>query len=190
MDAIFGLYARFEFGSEIGSDPYNFGIGIVVATTTMERTNPASEVTIDAAGPQHVTSVLAMSRRMNEEDGHPIDAAGEAAVRLLCLGDMAARCWIARTDSGDHAVGYIVLTLGFSIEHGGRDGFIDELYVVPEMRGQGIGKKLMRIAEDAARALGVMTLHLEVEKENKSAQALYRDGGWRDTQRILMSKKL
>lgn len=149
-----------------------------------------AEVSIDAAGPQHVTSVLALSRTMNEEDGHPLDESGEAAVRLLCLGDMAARCWLARHSSGDKAIGYIILTLGFSIEHGGRDGFIDELYVIPEMRGFGVARKLMQIAEEAARALGVGTLHLEVENRNKDAQALYRKSGWRDTHRKLLSKKL
>jgi ribosomal protein S18 acetylase RimI-like enzyme len=127
---------------------------------------------------------------MNEEDGHPLDEAGEAAVRLLCLGDMAARCWLARCSSGDKAIGYIILTLGFSIEHGGRDGFIDELYVVPEMRGLGLAKRMMQIAEEAARALGVNTLHLEVENRNKAAQAVYRKSGWRDTHRKLFSKKL
>ena len=161
-----------------------------MATTSLKRKNAMAEVSIDAAGPQHVTSVLALSRTMNEEDGHPLDESGEAAVRLLCLGDMAARCWLARHSSGDKAIGYIILTLGFSIEHGGRDGFIDELYVIPEMRGFGVARKLMQIAEEAARALGVGTLHLEVENRNKDAQALYRKSGWRDTHRKLLSKKL
>lgn len=156
----------------------------------MKRKTLAADLSIDAAGPQHVTSVLALSRAMNEEDGHPLTPEGEAAVRLLCLGDMAARCWLARRASGDQAVGYIILTLGFSIEHGGRDGFIDELYVIPEMRGLGIARRLMDTAEDAARALGVGTLHLEVENRNKTAQSLYKKAGWRDTHRKLLSKKL
>jgi len=161
-----------------------------VATTDVKQTNVAAEVSIDAAGPQHVTSVLALSRAMNEEDGHPIDGAGEAAIRLLCLGDMAARCWLARRATDGKAVGYIVLTLGFSIEHGGRDGFIDEIYVIPAMRGQGVARRMLRIAEEAARVLSVHTLHLEVETQNKTAQALYRKSGWRDTNRKLLSKKL
>jgi len=161
-----------------------------VATTSLKREDVLADVKIDAAGPQHVASVLALSRAMNDEDGHPLDEAGEAAVRLLCLGDMAARCWLARRSSGDKAIGYVILTLGFSIEHGGRDGFIDELYVIPEMRGLGLGRRMIQIAEDAARALGVGTLHLEVENRNKTAQAIYRKSGWRDTHRKLLSKKL
>ena len=161
-----------------------------MATTSVKQKNIEAEVSIDAAGPQHVTSVLALSRAMNEEDGHPLDEAGEAAVRLLCLGDMAARCWLARDPSGDKPIGYIILTLGFSIEHGGRDGFIDEIYVVPEMRGLGVARRMMKIAEEAARALGVGTLHLEVENRNKAAQSVYRKAGWRDTHRKLLSKKL
>lgn len=161
-----------------------------MATTNLKREDALAKISIDAAGPQHVTAVLELSRAMNQEGGHPLDEAGEAAVRLLCLGDMAARCWIARSASGDRAVGYIILTLGFSIEHGGRDGFIDEYYVVPEMRGMGLGRRMMQIAEEAARALGVKTLHLEVERRNRRAQEVYRAAGWRDTNRKLLSKKL
>ena len=37
------------------------------------------------------------------------------------------------------AVGYLVLTLGYSLEYGGRDAFIDEVYIRSSYRGRGIG---------------------------------------------------
>src|SRR5690242_18954886 len=46
-------------------------------------------------------------------------------------------------DESPHAAselfGYMILTFGYSLEFGGRDALIDELYVIPAARGSGIG---------------------------------------------------
>jgi hypothetical protein len=39
--------------------------------------------------------------------------------------------------SGGRIVGYLAVCLGYSIELGGKDGFVDELFVAPGSRGQG-----------------------------------------------------
>jgi ribosomal protein S18 acetylase RimI-like enzyme len=91
---------------------------------------------------------------------------------------------------GEAAVGYLVLTIGFSIEHGGRDGFIDDLYLIPEARGAGGGKALLDFAIAEARRLGIRTLHLEVEAENAAATGLYRKRGFAENGRRLMSIRL
>jgi ribosomal protein S18 acetylase RimI-like enzyme len=61
---------------------------------------------------------------------------------------------------------------------------------VPARRGRGLGRAALEAVESAARELGVRALHLEVERENASAQALYRDRGFRDNDRRLMTKRL
>lgn len=91
---------------------------------------------------------------------------------------------------GKIPVGYIVLTLGFSFEYHGRDAFIDELYVQPEYRRQGIGKRAMRFVEERARELGVNALHLEVDQGNEPAAELYRRTGYENHARFLMTKWL
>jgi ribosomal protein S18 acetylase RimI-like enzyme len=80
----------------------------------------------------------------------------------------------------------LVITLGYSIEYEGRDGFIDDLYLVPEARGRGLGKVLVDFALSQASQLGVGTLHLEVEYDNESAHLLYRAAGFEETGRRLM----
>ena len=86
-------------------------------------------------------------------------------------------------------VGYVVLTLGFSVESGGRDGFIDELYVAPAARGRGIGAKVLALVGREAGALGLKRLYLEVGHDNP-AHGLYRRAGFVDHPRHLMSKFL
>jgi ribosomal protein S18 acetylase RimI-like enzyme len=112
----------------------------------------------------------------------------EAAVVPVARGEPFARAWILR--HGRAVVGYVVITLGYSIEHGGRDGFIDGLYVVPEARGHGLGWKLLEFTLTAATALGVRTLYLEVETENEYASRLYQRAGFEATSRRLMRLRL
>jgi len=88
-------------------------------------------------------------------------------------------------------VGYLVLTWGYSLEFGGRDAFLDELYLEAAWRGQGLGRQAMRFAEEACRANGVLALHLEVERENVKAQAFYDKTGFENRAHyFLMSKRL
>jgi ribosomal protein S18 acetylase RimI-like enzyme len=84
-----------------------------------------------------------------------------------------------------------VLTLGWSLELGGRDAFIDELYVKPARRGRGLGTLALATAEAAARRRGVRALHLEVDVTNETARRLYQRVGFRLRERYqLMLKRL
>ncbi len=93
------------------------------------------------------------------------------------------------SDEGTPA-GYIVLTMGFSFEYHGQDAFIDEPYVEPQYRRQGIGRRTVQFVEERARELGVQALHLEVDPGNDPALELYRCTGYKDHQRRLMTKRL
>jgi ribosomal protein S18 acetylase RimI-like enzyme len=91
---------------------------------------------------------------------------------------------------GATPAGYIVLTLGFSFEYHGVDAFIDELYVEPNYRRQGIGRRAVFFVEERAREMGVQALHLEVDPGNDPALELYRRTGYEDHRRHLMTKLL
>jgi ribosomal protein S18 acetylase RimI-like enzyme len=52
-----------------------------------------------------------------------------------------------------------------------------KLVVLRAQRGQGLGRRLLRIAEDEAEATGVSLLMLDTETDS-AAEALYRTGGW------------
>lgn len=88
----------------------------------------------------------------------------------------------------DEVIGYIILTLGYSLEYRGRDAFIDELYIRPTHRGKGIGTQTLAFAEDVCQNLGVQALHLEVDVENLDAQRFYHRVGYQRYNRFLMTK--
>ena len=98
------------------------------------------------------------------------------------------RAWIFYTK--EIPVGYIVLTFGYSFEFHGRDAFVDELYVEPQYRRQGIGRRAMEFVEERARGLSVNAIHLEVDDGNDPAEELYRRTGYQDHGRYLMTKWL
>jgi len=130
-------------------------------------------------------------RRLAEHEPGKIEfdeAAAHAALRMLLQELQLGRIWVLW--KRDTAVGYIVLTLGFSFEFRGRDAFIDELYIEPAYRRRGLGRMAMEFAERRARELGVNAVHLEVDHGNDPALELYRRIGYVDHKRFLMTKWL
>ena len=100
--------------------------------------------------------------------------------------DSLGRVWLIQ--HGDEAIGYVVLTFGYSLEFRGRDAFIDELYIRESYRGQGVGMSVIQFIESVCPSLGIQALHLEVERKNTAAQNLYRKVGFKDHNRYLMTK--
>lgn len=96
------------------------------------------------------------------------------------------RVWLIL--DGENAVGYVVLAFGYSLEWLGRDAFVDEFYLVEEHRGHGWGRATMAFVEDAARALEVRTLHLEVVRQNATALQVYRKLGFKERESTSLSK--
>jgi len=76
-------------------------------------------------------------------------------------------------------IGYIIVTFGWSVEFGGMDGFIDEIYIRPGVRGRGVASEVLLSLPRALAGGGVKALHLEVGTENTTAQRLYARAGFR-----------
>lgn len=84
-------------------------------------------------------------------------------------------------------VGYMVLGFGFSLEFHGRDCFVDEFYVRPERRQQGIGRAAVDFATETCRKLGIKALHLEADHFNNRGHEFYKRLGFKDHDRHLMT---
>jgi diamine N-acetyltransferase len=55
---------------------------------------------------------------------------------------------------------------------------LEQLYLLPELHGQGLGKLMLNHVEEQARARGRSTLVLQVNKRNDIAVAFYRKAGF------------
>jgi ribosomal protein S18 acetylase RimI-like enzyme len=146
------------------------------------------DVVLAPVGPGDRAALEPMVRAYYAEDGLAFDEQRQGAALTAVLdGDPLCLAWLVRI--ADATVGYVVLTLGFSLESGGRDGVIDELFVAPSVRGRGIGAKVLALIDQEARARDLKRLYLEVGHDNP-ARGLYRRAGFVDHRRYLMSKYL
>jgi DNA-binding MarR family transcriptional regulator/predicted GNAT family N-acyltransferase len=59
-------------------------------------------------------------------------------------------------------------------------GHIRRMWVAGEVRGLGVGRRLLAALEDAARGLGLDTVRLETNRALAEAQALYRASGYEE----------
>ena len=95
--------------------------------------------------------------------------------RLLCEAELG-EIWLSYR--ARQLIGYVAVCYGYSIELAGRDAFIDELYLVPAARGEGIGRKILEHVKTRMAACGVVALHLEVARTNSRAKKLYSNCGF------------
>ena len=113
---------------------------------------------------------------------------GEGALRQLLGTSELGFVGLGELDGA--ACGYFVLTFGYDLEWNGRDAFLTELYLGPEVRGKGWGQRLLEEAEAQARKRGARALHLMVRPENGPALALYLRRGFWETERRFLTKPL
>ena len=79
---------------------------------------------------------------------------------------------VARAPDGG-PIGAAYASSLLSLEHGGASGWIEELYVLPQWRGRGIGSRLIVEVVARAKESGWRALDLEVEASHQRAISLY-----------------
>jgi ribosomal protein S18 acetylase RimI-like enzyme len=113
-------------------------------------------------------------------------------VRRVLLGLLESPAFgrVLIAQRGTEVIGYLVLTFGYSIEHGGRDALVDELYVRQSARSSGLGTRLLEEAFRICGREGISRVHLEVDNTNPRAEALYARVGFASNDRRLLTRRL
>jgi GNAT superfamily N-acetyltransferase len=121
-------------------------------------------------------------------DQHTVD---ESLIRVGVNGLLASSdrgFVLVACDEVGKLIGYAAVSAGWSIEIGGPDFVLDELFVRDQ--GQGIGSDLVAAVETHCRSLGVKRIFLETERPNDRARLLYARLGFAQDDSIWMSKDL
>jgi ribosomal protein S18 acetylase RimI-like enzyme len=71
-----------------------------------------------------------------------------------------------------------VLRFRASVYTGVLDAYLEELYIVPERRGRGLGRALLEAAMDHARDRGAAHIELNTGETDVAARALYESVGF------------
>lgn len=76
------------------------------------------------------------------------------------------------------SVGVAYLSFTWSLEHGGKTAWLEELYVAPDHRDKGIGQTLLTAVCAHAREQGCAAVDLEVDATHQRAAHLYAREGF------------
>jgi ribosomal protein S18 acetylase RimI-like enzyme len=128
-------------------------------------------------------------RRYYEYDGIPFhEREIRAGLSVLSRDPSLGRAWLIIL--GSEVIGYTIIGYDFDLEVGGRLATVTDLFLAPQHRRKGLGRRTLEFVAEFCRASGVRALQLQVERDNLEAQALYKSFGFQAADRIPMCKRL
>jgi GNAT superfamily N-acetyltransferase len=129
--------------------------------------------------------LASLSAEFNEVDGHAHDDARvRVALTPLLRDDDLGIVYLF----GEPPNGYAVVTWGYSIESGGRDALLDEIFLRP--RGQGLGGAAFEEVLNDLCQRGLTRMFLETERPNTKVRTFYTRHGFKEDDSIWMSREL
>ncbi|PYC49346.1 GNAT family N-acetyltransferase [Litorivita pollutaquae] len=125
------------------------------------------------ATPDDAPRLLPMMAAFHREVGITLgdEARADAVAPLLAGSPLGVAYLIGPQRS---PIGYVVICFGWSIELGGMDGFIDEIYIRAGVRSRGLGSEVLLSLPKALAGAGLKALHLEVRRDDARARSLYK----------------
>jgi GNAT superfamily N-acetyltransferase len=111
----------------------------------------------------------------HDEDFEAMKYIEEGVTSLLRNPELATAYFI---DVAGTRVGYVILTRYHSVERGGLTIYIDELFVEPDKRRQGIGRRILSRIVEIAKASGARGLSAQAETWNTAAQEFFLKQGF------------
>ena len=134
-----------------------------------------SDSSVRRARPADAETVGRLLHDFNSEFDEPTPGPEALAGRvreLLALGEITVLL------GGDPARGLAVLRFRPALWSEALDCYLEELYVVPRHRGQGLGRALMEAAMEVARHQGAAHMDLGTGEDDVAARSLYESLGF------------
>ena len=148
------------------------------------------------AGTDDNTLLLELIEEFCRLDHHEFDPTRvQQALRPLLVTDECGVVYLIEQSNNtalqtnqrmDNVMGYSIVTWGYSIESGGREGLIDEFYL--RRRGAGLGSQVFPELLRALAPYQLKVIFLETERANGAARRFYQRQGFVEDDSIWMSK--
>ncbi len=139
------------------------------------------------AVPGDLDAILGMMRDLYAYDRLEFEQArARRALGGLVADDRVGRAFLIQED--DVVVGYVVLTFQYGLEVGGRETFVDELFIKEPHRGRGLGRRTFQFLDEFCRQNRILAIHLAVELPNERARRFYESIGFGAPRRYMMSR--
>ncbi len=136
--------------------------------------NPG-DIAIRRAGSEDAAAIALLLHDFNSEYSEPtpgVEALTGYAERLLREGEMTVLLAGAGPD------GISLIRFRPCVWTGAPEAHLQELYVVPALRGGGIGRALLEATIETARAAGATGIDLNTGETDTAARALYESAGF------------
>jgi ribosomal protein S18 acetylase RimI-like enzyme len=133
------------------------------------------QIEIRRAGIEDAPTIAQLLHDFNtefEDETPEVAVLAEYLAPLLDAGEITVLLGGAGLD------GVAVLRLRPSFWTGKPEAYLQELYVVPPLRGRGIGRALLEATMDAAREAGATGIDLNTGETDTAARALYESSGF------------
>lgn len=140
-----------------------------------------SEITVRRAEVADAPEVGRLLHDFNTEFSTPtpgIEALSERTAKLMADGAITVLL------GGERPDGIAVLRFRPSIYTDTLDAHLEELYVAPQRRGQGIGRALLEAAMTAAREAGAARMDIGTSEDDTAALGLYESAGFTNLERL------
>jgi GNAT superfamily N-acetyltransferase len=135
------------------------------------------QVAIRTAGAEDLEAVLELLLVQLHEHHTPISRERlRAGIEAWLSNPSRGLILVAQHDS--RIVGVSCVDFMWPLEHGGLGGWLEELYVVPEYRKQGVGTQLLEATLSQCARLGCSAIDLEVEAGHARVESLYERFGF------------
>jgi ribosomal protein S18 acetylase RimI-like enzyme len=126
------------------------------------------------------TAIAELLHAFNSEYSEP---SPEPAVLAERLGPLISSGDVTVVLAGSGPDGLALLRFKPSLWSDGLEAYLEELYVVPNLRGRGIGRALMERSMKLARERGATRMDLGTSTDDTAARALYEKLGFTNLER-------
>ena len=145
-------------------------------------------IALRAATPADLELVFPRTRALNDHEAIEIsDERLRAGLAKLLANPSYGGVWLV--ERGSAPIGYAIVTYGYDLEFGGREGWLTELWIDEDQRGGGAGAAVITALEAELRTRDVQAMHLQVRPENPAFR-LYTRMGFVASPRTIMTRRL
>ena len=137
----------------------------------------SADLTVRVAGPDDMPALMRLFRGFMDYLGDPSPPDAELAGAIApVFTDPHAEILIA--EDGGEPIAYAHVRYYYSVWMAGPECFLEDLFVSEARRDGGIGRRLLGVIFDRARARGCRRVRLDTNEENRRGIHLYESAGF------------
>jgi GNAT superfamily N-acetyltransferase len=136
-----------------------------------------------------VHELVAFMAEFYGESAYSLDRWRATDAFAAILGDeRLGHIWFIEAES--QKVGYVVLTLRYSMEFGGLCAYVEDFYIRPPFRRAGLGTSALEEVREFCLKHDIRAIHAETGRDDPAAHGVYRRIGFVDTKRDMLTLPL